>query len=442
MTTTTNNQRIRSPSLAKYIKNVQQANKRTAEQYEYRLFKFKKYLVTVSEEQQQQQQQNQELTVLDHVINELKIANNNKINPYDLLSGFVAYLQEVEGIKNPNTIRYFVIAARNFLEYHDIEISPRKFRLKVRLPKPVVRHKEAISKEEIREILLKCSNIKLKTYLMLLASTGMRATEALALRHKDFDFDEDNNNRNNRQAFVRIRGEFTKTRTDRYVFLTRELVEQCKAWIDFKYRRRRITKVVNPSRSSSSSGGGYDSNSSTNDKAVSQWVEPRPNPDDLFFAMPRNRKRRSSLRGLYVHMSDEFANTLDRIGFGNREDGNESRREITFHSFRRFVKTTISDLGYQDFSEWFIGHAGSTYWRKKDSEKAELFRKIEPYLTFLDITGLESKGADMETRTEHVLAENLSLKQQVDELYRVLYAQGIIKREPSSFPPPSLSSSY
>jgi hypothetical protein len=65
MTTTTNNQRrIRSPSLAKYIKNVQQANERTAEQYEYRLSKFEKYLVTVSEEQQQQQQQNQELTTL------------------------------------------------------------------------------------------------------------------------------------------------------------------------------------------------------------------------------------------------------------------------------------------------------------------------------------------------------------------------------------------
>jgi hypothetical protein len=161
--------------------------------------------------------------------------------------------------------------------------------------------------------------------------------------------------------------------------LTRELVEQCKAWTDFKYRRRRITKVVNPSKSSSSSGGdSHDSSSSsTNGKAVSYWVEPTPSPDDLFFAMHRNRrKRRSSLRGLYAHMSEEFANTLDRIGFGNREDGNERRREITFHSFRRFVKTTISDLGYQDFSEWFIGHAGSTYWRKKDSEKAELFRKM------------------------------------------------------------------
>ena len=197
MTTITNNQRIRSHSLAKYIKNVQQANKRTAEQYEYRLCKFEKYLATVSEEEQQhQQQQNQDLTVLDHVIDELKSGNNNKINSYDLLSGFVAYLQEVEGVENPNTIRYFVTAARNFLEYNDVEISPRKFKLKVRLPKLVVRHKEAVDKEEIREILLKCSNIKLKTYLMLLASTGMRATEALALRHKDFDFDDENSSNN------------------------------------------------------------------------------------------------------------------------------------------------------------------------------------------------------------------------------------------------------
>ena len=44
------------------------------------------------------------------------------------------------------------------------------------------------------------------------------------------------------------------------------------------------------------------------------------------------------------------------------------------------MKTTISDLRYADFSEWFIGHSGSTYWTKKDSEKAEIFRKIESNL--------------------------------------------------------------
>jgi hypothetical protein len=49
------------------------------------------------------------------------------------------------------------------------------------------------------------------------------------------------------------------------------------------------------------------------------------------------------------------------MGKGAREDGNR-RRQITLHSFRMFVKTTISDLGYADYSEYFIGHSGSTYW--------------------------------------------------------------------------------
>jgi hypothetical protein len=118
MTTTTNNKSIGSHYLTNYIRNVQQASKGTAAQYEYRLLKFEKYVMAMpsKEEQQQelQQQQNQELIItLDNVINELKNNgnnnnNNNKIDPYELLSGFVAYLEEEENIENPNTIRYFI----------------------------------------------------------------------------------------------------------------------------------------------------------------------------------------------------------------------------------------------------------------------------------------------------------------------------------------------
>ena len=64
------------------------------------------------------------------------------------------------------------------------------------------------------------------------------------------------------------------------------------------------------------------------------------------------------------------------------------------------MKTTISDLGYSDYSEWFIGHAGSTYWRKKDSEKAEIFKKIEPYLTFLNVPQLEDKESRLANKIE------------------------------------------
>ena len=71
-------------------------------------------------------------------------------------------------------------------------------------------------------------------------------------------------------------------------------------------------------------------------------------------------------------------------------------------SFMRFVKTTISDLGYADYSEYFIGHSGSTYWRKKESEKGDIFRKIEPYLTFLNVHQLERQGADIQTKVEEL----------------------------------------
>ena len=47
-------------------------------------------------------------------------------------------------------------------------------------------------------------------------------------------------------------------------------------------------------------------------------------------------------------------------------------------------------------------NAGSTYWHKKDSEKAEIFRKIEPYLIFLNVHQLQRQDADIRTKVEEV----------------------------------------
>ncbi len=70
---------------------------------------------------------------------------------------------------------------------------------------------------------------------MLLASTGLRATEALSIRLKDLDICS-----NIFLLKLIIRGEYTKTKVDRYVFLTKEIAEQIKIWLDYKYRKRRI----------------------------------------------------------------------------------------------------------------------------------------------------------------------------------------------------------
>ena len=68
------------------------------------------------------------------------------------------------------------------------------------------------------------------------------------------------------------------------------------------------------------------------------------------------------------------------------------------------------DLGYSDFPEWYIGHSGSTYWTKKELEKAEIFRKVEPLLTFLNIVQLERQGADIQRKVGELEELNESLR--------------------------------
>jgi hypothetical protein len=163
-----------------------------------------------------------------------------------------------------------------------------------------------------------------------------------------------------------------------------------------------------------------------------------PDPYALVFAV-RQDIADPDPRNLYTNLRIDFAKTLDRIGKGSRED-NKRRRKITLHSFRRFVKSTISDLGFGDYSEDFIGHDGSTYYRKTVREKAEIFTKIEPYLTFLDFATLERKGADTNTRIEELESINQILRQKdsmntdaiatlSDQLDKVMQEIEILKKQ-------------
>jgi hypothetical protein len=48
--------------------------------------------------------------------------------------------------------------------------------------------------------------------------------------------------------------------------------------------------------------------------------------------------------------------------------------------------------------------------RKKESEKAVLFKKIEPCLTFLNVHQLESQGADVQSKVEELEDSNHALR--------------------------------
>jgi integrase len=363
-------------------------NKNTANEYHFRLVNFEKFVFS---------QYNNNIA-LDTLIDDIKKEN---FDPYEILSDYCIYLQEVNGINTTTTIKQRVVTVKNFLEFNDVDINPRKFKLKVKLPRNIRRleNKEALDKNDVTNILNSCSEIRLKTYVMLLASTGMRAVEALSIRLDDLDLESPSTIKK-----ITIRGEYTKTKVDRYVFLTREMVEQLKKWLDFKYRTRRICHKDEQIG-----------------KSIEEYRTPQKDPNNFVFSVRNNNN--DSVDGpkhFYTNLVTLFEKTLDRNRIGSskeQQEGNNkhSRRKITFHSFRRFVKTTISDLGYADYSEWFIGHAGSVYWRKKDSEKAEIFKKIEPYLTFLNVPQLERQGADLQTKIEELQDINQLLRHKQNE---------------------------
>lgn len=389
---------MRSQIVIKYINNVKSMSNSTAQEYKNRLDDFAKFVLKTYE---------CDIDKLIHKVLSYDIQNKEtNLNPYDVLSSYAAYLT---GTVAPNTIKQRVVTVKNFFEYCDIEVSVRKFKLKVKLPKSVQKDKKALSKGDIVDILNGCSNIRLKTYVMLLAATGMRAAEAISIRICDLDLDSN-------PSKLYIRGEYTKTRSDRTVLLTQEISKQLRYWLEYKFRKRRVSF--------------YDKKAN---KSISEYRLPPKIDNDLVFSMNASSQGylSVSIRSMYVELASVFGNTLDRMGRGQREESaGAQHRKITLHSMRRFVYSTIADLGFSDFANFFIGHSGSTYYRKSEKEKMEIFKRIEPYLTFLDYEDLERKGADIASQLEEKdrMIQNMMHKQeQFEQLIQSLIDSGQLK---------------
>ena len=182
-----------------FLSTISTMNKHTANEYGKRLNSFRKFVLVHYDKH----------ITIDNLIAKIKEGSEN---PYSVLNNYAVYLLRGNNVSNL-TLKQRIVTAKNFFEYYDVDISPRKFKMKVKLPKVVRKKKQALSKEDISDILNTCSDIRLKTYVMLLAASGMRAVEALSIRIKDLDLQSGHS-----KLFVR--GEFTKTRSDRTIFLT------------------------------------------------------------------------------------------------------------------------------------------------------------------------------------------------------------------------------
>jgi integrase len=377
-------QKTQSLAILKYIKSVSVGNKRTANEYLGRLLTFETFI-----------KENYGFSV-----DELTINKVFTVDIYDLLSNYVDWLSRrtnKDGSKllSSVSIKNRIINTKNFLEYFGIPINSHTFKLRVRLPRVFDQYKEALTRDDIIKILNACPSIKLKTYLICLAVTAARAAEICSVRLKDIDFEN---------SKIRLRAEHTKTKENRYCFITSECKDFLQKWIEYKYRRRRLYL----------------------DNVGNRWVIPNRRGEDLVFstsftydgatlaAAQRQRKEGMDeidiVGNLYTTMVIEFNKVITQLDIGY-EDNNKKRHVFTLHSCRRYVRTLLSDLGYHDFGEWILGHRASTYWRKSDKEKYVLFKRLEPHLILLDQSTLQRQGSDLQTKLETMERENQRLRQ-------------------------------
>ena len=128
----------------------------------------------------------------------------NKVNVYELLDSFVSYVLATKPEITPRSLSLYLVAIKSFFAFYDIDVIPSKFRRKVKVHKLYKEDEEPLDANDIRKILLNCINRRLKSYLLILTSGGMRAVEATAIRLKDIDFSTN-------PTKIHIRKEYAKT---------------------------------------------------------------------------------------------------------------------------------------------------------------------------------------------------------------------------------------
>jgi len=104
-----------SAAVTSHIGNVRTMNESTAYQYLSRLKDFEAFI-----------RNKYGLTVVDRLVPEIK---KGQQDIYDILNSYAAHLKSCNISRL--TLKQRIVTVKNFFEYYDIEISDRRFKLKL-----------------------------------------------------------------------------------------------------------------------------------------------------------------------------------------------------------------------------------------------------------------------------------------------------------------------
>jgi len=268
-------------------------------------------------------------------------------NHGDDLIAFIKFMNEKHN--SPQLINVNTTAVKEFMLHHRIKLDEYDLRRvkKVKPPMSAVKRKYDISHEEIRKILTH-SHITLKSIILLLVSSGARIDEIISLTLKDIEFHEN-------YGIIYIARENTKTKKQRYSFISQETVEVLKEYIR---------------------------------------KEGKTDTDRLFDFT-------------YENANYMFNLALKNAGLDER-DAESNTRKISFHIFRAFFLSQMKLVISPEIPEMLAGHEGyltQNYRNYPQKQALEEYLKAVKMVTF----EMPQDVREMQTKFEKELAENTQL---------------------------------
>jgi len=233
---------------------------------------------------------------------------------------------KAEGLAPKTITSFYLPYLKKFLRFCGIKLDWDDVKLRVEIPgKRPIKIDRAPTLMELRKLILGAKSRRLKLLIWLMAVTGLRAGEALALKVENFDFTCD-------PPVVRVVSE--KTWRRREIPLTREIAEELKEYL----RDRR----------------GY-AFSTKGDRPLD-----------------------------YRNFLRDFKNLTLRLGI-NRRDPSGRGWMLHPHSLRKFYKTRLEEAGVNFLViETWMGHdigVSGAYFRPTRKMILEEWRKAEKALT-------------------------------------------------------------
>ncbi|MCX6682155.1 MAG: tyrosine-type recombinase/integrase [Methanoregula sp.] len=307
----------------------------------------------------------------------------------DYLADLIHFGNTCEKLYAPTTSSYYLNAVKELMLYNNVELTRKQeknLRNKISSGGPIS-EEDDLTKEKIRQI-LNVADLKLKTLIMLIVSSGLRLGEALNLTLDDVKIHDT-------YGIISLKGRKkngtgTKNVHSRTTFINKEAVELLKQWLAI--REKYTDYIIGRSR------GRFRVKTSKDDARI--------------FTFGKNNAENILKTALY------------KSGL-MRKDQDTGRSTIHFHLFRKYFVTNLGYSGIPEFYiKFFTGHLSTlerTYNRPVLEKMLEIYLKGEPYLRIYDdnveeIVKTKEEMKNIREKTQDIHIENIELKQKLMEI--------------------------